>query len=73
VPASAAFFADPTAEYQDEILAAQEAAEAQERARAKALGRYERTLAAATTRPQMQRALDRLLADLERAGANRPV
>ncbi|MBF4606935.1 hypothetical protein [Curtobacterium sp. VKM Ac-1393] len=72
-PVSAACVADLAAEHQDAILAAQAAQEAQQRKRSRALARYERTLAKATTRPQMQRALDRLLADLERAGGNRPI
>ncbi|WIB27874.1 hypothetical protein [Curtobacterium sp. MCSS17_015] len=72
-PVSAALVADLTAEHQDEILAAQRAEDAAEGKRARALARYEKTLAKATTRPQMQRALDRLLTDLERAGGNRPI
>ncbi len=72
-PVSAAFVADLAAEYQDEILDAQRVEDAAEGKRTRALTRYEKTLAKATTRPQMQRALDRLLADLERAGGNRPI
>ena len=72
-PVSAALVADLAPEYQDEILAAQRAEDAAEAKRTRALARYERTLRTATTRPQMQRALDRLLADLERAGGNRPI
>lgn len=72
-PVSRPFWLAADSDGPDDSNEAEAAQEAQERARARALARYSRALDKATTRPQMQRALDRLLIDLERAGDNRPV